>query len=73
MDSINQDVTIAVRKYLKDRYPDYRQRHLAQDMGIHETELSEILSGKRNWTLNLMMLLSKVTGLVFQVGATGDD
>jgi transcriptional regulator with XRE-family HTH domain len=69
--NLNQDIAGTVLNYLKQH--NITQRELAEGMGLHETALSSLLSGKRNWTIRTLTLLAKNTGLYFQVGDKNDD
>jgi DNA-binding Xre family transcriptional regulator len=69
--NFNNEINERVQAYLSKKR--MSQKDLYEATGITQSELSLLLAGKRNWTLNLLAVLAKHTGLVFKLGSGGID
>ncbi len=69
--NFNESINEKVRAYLRKHR--MSQKDLYEATGITQSELSLLLSGKRNWTLPLLAILAKHTNLVFKLGGGGID
>jgi len=58
----NQKITTMIHDEVLDK-KGWTQRKLAAEMGVTESEMSLLLSGKRNWTLRLVSAFVKATGI----------
>ena len=65
----NEEINERVKAYLAEH--NLTQKELAKMMGIFDTDLSNLLSNQKNWSLARLALLAKCTGISFTIGQEG--